>query len=267
MIRGNAGAMATATRTRQGARDGASVVGLRRFATRIALMGAAIGLAGIPFTLLGVIVHTEGTAANSVDLAVASRLHAGVSASPVVTDALRLISTVFHPNAFRFVLVVLAFVLFKRARRLSIWILVTVAGESLLDVALKVAFGRARPTFSDPLVTASGGSFPSGHAFGSFVGCAVIVLVLLPLLRGHHRRLAITVAVLIVALVGLARVGLGAHYVSDVIGGWLLGAAWVALTTAAFQSWREDVGLRRAHPTEEGLSPELPRDLATDSSG
>jgi undecaprenyl-diphosphatase len=90
----------------------------------------------------------------------------------------------------------------------------------------------------------------------------VIVLVILPLLTRAWRRVAIAVAVGIVLLVGFSRVALGAHYVTDVLGGWLVGAAWVALTVAAFQSWREDVGLRRSDASRRGVEPELKRELS-----
>ncbi|MDQ1701316.1 MAG: hypothetical protein QOF57_568 [Frankiaceae bacterium] len=239
-----------------------SLVGLRRFGTRMLLTLGAVALGAIPFTILGVVVHTEGTAANRLDVSVADRLHTAVAGSASGAHFLELVSTVFAPNTFRAILVVTAIVLFVRgARRLAIWVLVTVAGEAALDVSLKAAFGRVRPSFKDPLAHASGGSYPSGHAFGSFVGCAVIVLVVLPLLSRVWRRVVLAAAVLLVLLVGFSRIGLGVHYVTDVLGGWLVGAAWVCLTTAAFQSWREDVGLRRAHPGSTGVEPELAREL------
>jgi membrane-associated phospholipid phosphatase len=242
--------------------------GLGRFGARILLTLGGLILAAVPFLVLGIAVHTEGTAANRLDLSVATHLHRSVASSPALAGALRLVSNVFQPNAFRALIVVAAIVLAfrKQAWRLAIWMVVTMAGEALLDVVLKSAFGRARPSFRDPLVHAAGGSFPSGHAFGSFVGCAVVVLVVMPLFNRTGRSLVIAAATLIVLAVGFSRIGLGAHYVTDVLGGWLLGAAWVSLTTAAFESWREDVGLRRAHITSEGVEPELPSDVATDSS-
>lgn len=241
--------------------------GLRRFSARILLTFAGLVLAAVPFLALGIAVHTEGTAANRLDLSVARRLHETVVASPALAGALRAVSNIFQPNVFRALLVVVAIALARRAPRLAVWIVVTIAGEAVLDVALKSAFGRARPSFRDPLVHAAGGSFPSGHAFGSFVGCAVAVLVVMPLLTRTGRAVSIVVAAVIVVAVGFSRIGLGAHYVTDVLGGWLLGAAWIALTTAAFEAWRENVGLRRAHVTTEGVEPELHTDVAADSSG
>jgi len=229
----------------------------------------ALALGAIPFLILGAAVHTQGTAANRLDVSVAERLHASISGSPLAAHFLEAVSLVFAPNTFRAVLVMVALVLlwrFRRAWRLAVWILVTIAGEAALDISLKAVFGRVRPSFKDPIVHASGGSYPSGHAFGSLVGCAVIVLVVLPLLSRGWRRVIVAAAVVVVLLVGFSRVALGAHYVTDVLGGWLVGAAWVALTTAAFQSWREDIGLRRAAPTTSGVEPELKRELHAPTS-
>jgi membrane-associated phospholipid phosphatase len=240
--------------------------GVRRFGVRVVVSGLAVVLGAVPFTILGVAVHTQGTAANRLDLSVASSLHRLVIGSPALAQTLRVISNVFAPNVFRAVLVVGALSLIRRAPRLAIWIAVTVAGEAALDITMKTVFARVRPTFPDPVMHAAGGSYPSGHAFGSFVGSAVIVLVVLPLLSRRARTAVIAAAVLVVLGVGFARVGLGVHYVTDVLGGWLIGAAWVALSAAAFQSWRDDVGLRPAHPASTGVEPELRRELHSDSA-
>ena len=48
---------------------------------------------------------------------------------------------------------------------------------------------------------------------------------------------------------------------SDVLGGWVLGLAWLAGATAVFEVWREERGSRPAHPLAEGVEPEAGRDL------
>jgi PAP2 superfamily len=88
-------------------------------------------------------------------------------------------------------------------------------------------------------------SFPSGHdAQAAIVGYAVLLLVLLPLLGGGWRRTAVTLAVFMVLAIGFSRVALGVHYLSEVVGGFVLGAAWVAAVAAAFNAMRVDRGCR-----------------------
>jgi membrane-associated phospholipid phosphatase len=100
-------------------------------------------------------------------------------------------------------------------------------------------------------------SFPSGHALGSIVGVGALLLAGLPWLSRAWRRPTIAVGIAIVLLVGYARVGLGVHYVSDVVGGWILGAAWLAAMTAGFKAWQHD--LRKPdRPLTAGLESDGP---------
>ena len=107
-------------------------------------------------------------------------------------------------------------------------ILVAVAIVVIAIPELKDAVGRPRPP--DPIGTASGFAFPSGHAAQAawYVFLALIVVRLAPELR--RPGLLIGAATLFCVLIGLSRVYLGVHYFSDVIGGW-------ALALAAFTLW------------------------------
>ena len=99
-------------------------------------------------------------------------------------------------------------------------------------------------------------SFPSGHAQSAMVAASVLLLVFLPLLRGAWRWVAVGAAVVYVLAIGFARVTLGVHYVSDVLAGYVLGAAWVAAMIAAFNAWRRERGRPAADPAQ-GLEPGL----------
>jgi membrane-associated phospholipid phosphatase len=214
---------------------------------------------GVLFLLLLLLVRAKWAPLLDVDQDVAADLHTSALGHPVLVRVLRVISTVFDPNVFRVVATGLAaWLLVEHRPRLATWTFVTIWGAALLGLLLKIAVGRARPVFDIAVTIAGGRSFPSGHALNSMVGCGVLLLVLLPLVRaGRARRLCWLAAVLIVLAVGFARVGLGVHYLSDVVAGWVLGLGWLAATTAAFQAWRRELGARPVQPTAEGLEPEL----------
>jgi membrane-associated phospholipid phosphatase len=74
-------------------------------------------------------------------------------------------------------------------------------------------------------------------------------------LRGPARLAAVGVAVSMVASIGLLRVALGLHFVSDVLAGYVLGAAWVSSKVAVFNLWRRESGRPAVDPVG-GLEPE-----------
>jgi undecaprenyl-diphosphatase len=95
---------------------------------------------------------------------------------------------------------------------------------SLATNGLKIAVGRPRPA-TDLSPVSHTASFPSGHTSGAFV-----VFVLLALfLATRHRHAAIAGAVLLAGLVGVTRVVVRAHWTTDVLAGYCLGAAVVAV--------------------------------------
>ena len=111
---------------------------------------------------------------------------------------------------------------------------VLVAGMTITILGvheLKAEVDRPRPAGS--LVDTAGSSFPSAHAAYSTVYVWAAVTVVMRLRQGMARGAAVVVAgIVLAALIGLSRVYLGAHYLSDVNAGWALGAAAFSLCAA-----------------------------------
>jgi undecaprenyl-diphosphatase len=113
-----------------------------------------------------------------------------------------------------------------------------------------------------PVAHGTGNSFPSGHSLGSIVCYGAILLVFLPAVRpGAWRRTFIAVITALVALIGISRVLLGVHYLSDVLGAWALGITWLGITAFAFELSRQAAGEPVTDPLPEGLEPEARADL------
>jgi undecaprenyl-diphosphatase len=113
-----------------------------------------------------------------------------------------------------------------RRRWAEFWVLI--AGMAILTLGwheLKAAVDRPRPPGPHE-VAASGSSFPSGHAANSVVYVWLAVTIVLRLMPGLTRAALVVVAgVALTALIGLSRVYLNVHYLSDVSAGWALGVA------------------------------------------
>ena len=127
-------------------------------------------------------------------------------------------------------------------RRLG-WVALTGLGIGPVNEGLKRLVARSRPLLDDPVSSASGLSYPSGHSSGAAVLALVLVLLLRRRLGRRGRWTAVVVGVAYAGALGLSRVWLGVHYPTDVLGGWLLGTAWVAATYLAL---RPDLSVRPA---------------------
>jgi undecaprenyl-diphosphatase len=102
---------------------------------------------------------------------------------------------------------------------------------------LSQAFNRARPVFDVAVfhkMTSPG--FPSGHAISAVMCFGLLAYLLVPKTRsGFRKAVIIVLAVLAILLIGVSRVFMGDHYLSDVLAGYALGIAWSGLVYTAVE--------------------------------
>ncbi|XTR50923.1 phosphatase PAP2 family protein [Pseudarthrobacter sp. So.54] len=128
----------------------------------------------------------------------------------------------------------------------------TIAGKSLI--------GRTRPQLTDAVPPYEySASFPSGHSLNSVVIAGVVAyLIILRLQSARARVVTALLAGLFAATIGLSRVYLGHHWLTDVLAAWALGAAWLALVITAHRLYLTTRTHRVEAPTRH--SPEGKRE-------
>lgn len=152
----------------------------------------------------------------------------------------------------------------KRLYLLPLWL--TLGGSELFTFLGKLATHRPRPTESFYLENSF--SFPSGHAtiITAFAGfLAYFLWRNLP--RWRHKLNSLFVALLIIFLVGFSRLYLGVHYLSDVWGGYLLGALWliIGISVAEGLEFQLKKPPEPARQTSEAQPLARPHDLLGES--
>jgi undecaprenyl-diphosphatase len=125
-----------------------------------------------------------------------------------------------------------------RARdgRAALALVLSLAGAIALYDTWKAVIGRPRPPVVIHLMQVGGASFPSGHATAS----AAVYATLAAILTRRELRAATvawSVGVVVVLAVGVSRVYLGVHWLTDVLAGWSLGAAWACVLVAVLFVW------------------------------
>src|SRR5689334_23490218 len=223
---------------------------------------AVVTAAAFVFALLLVLVRLQWAPLESADHGAAARLNSLVAGHAAVVSIVKAV-TWLGSSGVLWTLIGMAVVVLaiRRRWRLAIYLLVTGAGALTLDPVLKALVGRLRPVVAHPIAYGKGDSFPSGHALGSIVCYGALFLVFLPATRGMWRRVFTAVIVTLIAAIGISRLLLGVHYLSDVLGAWALGITWLGVTAFAFELSRQATGAPVTDPVTEGLEPEARADL------
>ncbi|MEP6800589.1 MAG: phosphatase PAP2 family protein [Acidobacteriota bacterium] len=149
-------------------------------------------------------------------------------------------------------LVASALLAFNGRRVSALLFLGAVLGGWALESIMKIAFHRHRPDLWPALVTEKTFSFPSGHATMCtlfFGGVAALVFHVTQ--RRAYRIAAIFIAIPLILAVDFSRVYLGAHWLTDVVAGTLLGLFWVVLCATGTEYFARR-SLRTAPPPRSG---------------
>lgn len=198
-------------------------------------------VAGLTLMLLGILVFAElagelGTqeALSRVDRAFTTALRDSVAAP--VAQAFAVITHFGDTAALTGLCIAVAIALVALGRWwLMIGWVAAVAGNGVLNIALKQIFARVRPLGRDGLTLEDGLSFPSGHSSGSVVAYGMLAYLTLRLLPFRWHLPALMLAMTLAFTVGSSRLFLQVHFPSDVIAGFASGAAWLAVCVTAIE--------------------------------
>jgi undecaprenyl-diphosphatase len=133
-----------------------------------------------------------------------------------------------------FFVLAVVLLLSRGLRTEALFLTVAIGGSVALNGIMKLIFERPRPRLPWAQVLPDF-SFPSGHSMNSLVFYLAIALILWSLFGRRVGSGAVVVAVVIAVAVGLSRIYLGYHYVSDVVGGFAAGLAWLSVVVLAFE--------------------------------
>lgn len=118
-------------------------------------------------------------------------------------------------------------------------VLVAAVGSLLMTVVGKALVGRIRPPMADAVPPyESSAAFPSGHALNAVVLAGVLAYLLFRRQqRAWARATSVALAATFAVTMGLSRVYLGHHWLTDVLVAWTLGLAWLTVVVVAHRLW------------------------------
>jgi membrane-associated phospholipid phosphatase len=220
--------------------DGDSVVTRARAARAVPAAIATVAGCLVVVALLGAGVRTDFGPQLRLDATVSEALYVGDSRA-VALDNLLGVLTAPGLSWFRFAvfLPVLVLLFLRRAWWTAAWVVTAVALVGPLNTLLKEYFGRVRPDFAHGGARLDSLSYPSGHSSGIATLVTVALVLAWPMMAARARHWALAVGVAVVVLVGLTRMWLGVHFLSDVVGGWAFGLGWTLLTALLFGAFAE----------------------------
>lgn len=127
---------------------------------------------------------------------------------------------------------------FIKNKKLSLGIILNLVGITLINQMLKFIFKRERPT-GYRLIEMSGYSFPSGHAMASLAFYGLLIYIIKRLVKNKYLKiLLIIINIAIIILIGVSRIYLGVHYLSDVLTGYSISIIYLLITTKLLNKYK-----------------------------
>lgn len=109
---------------------------------------------------------------------------------------------------------------------------------TIINNTLKVIFQRERP-LGHRLIEITGYSFPSGHAMASMAFYGLLIYIIYhKVLNKSLRNILISINIIIILLIGISRVYLGVHYLSDIIVGYSISIIYLLLLSKILKNFK-----------------------------
>ena len=159
--------------------------------------------------------------------------------SPLATNVMEAVTQL---GGIRFIapgaLMVIAYLLLKRRLDKATVFAAAIAGGNLLNSVVKIIIHRPRPISTTTLITASGWSFPSGHAMASVIFYGMTAYLLVRAVDSLRlKTFFVALAGFIVFIVGFSRIYLQVHYLSDVLAGYVGGLFWLSICITGIEMY------------------------------
>lgn len=143
------------------------------------------------------------------------------------TKAVKLITNITSPLGVILSAVILIIII--KNKKIKISLAMDLLGVTIINNLLKVIIARDRPNINR-LVTETGYSFPSGHSITSMVFYGYLIYLIYKYIDTKKIKIPLIIILsLLIVTIGFTRIYLGVHYTSDVIGGFLLGVAYLII--------------------------------------
>lgn len=222
-----------------------------RCGLRLTLAALAVLLVAIPYAYLTFLVMRTGPVTR-LDGSVADQLNTWVYDSPGFVTAMKWVSRLAEATTLWVVVALAVGLLWRPGRhRICIFLMVTTLGWGIINTLVKEAVGRPRPVVDHPVTISLSKSFPSGHTMGATVVFGALLVAFWALLPPRWRGRALAATTVLILAVASSRLLLGVHFLTDVVGGFLLGLAWLLAMMAVFVPWR--LGPASENPDREAF--------------
>ena len=197
------------------------------------LIGLLMVLLGsLAFGAIAIGLQTNSGPIIQLDVPANNTIHAAALQSAPVVQAVMILGFYAGEHLIMAIGALLAlYFLYKRFWPELSMVMIAWAGEGAIWLSLSQYFNRPRPVFDVPVwhqMTAPG--FPSGHSLSAVMCYGLLAYLLAPQLSSRFWKVAIGVmAGLIILYIGVSRLFVGDHYLSDILAGYALGVAWSGL--------------------------------------
>lgn len=143
------------------------------------------------------------------------------------TKVVKVITNITSPLGVILSAVILIIII--KNKKIKISLAIDLLGITIINNLLKVIIKRPRPNINR-LVTETGYSFPSGHSITSMVFYGYLIYLIYKYIDNKKIKIPLIIILsLLIVTIGFTRIYLGVHYTSDVIGGFLLGVAYLII--------------------------------------